>query len=74
MVFNKFLDIYKFKAYKKNLRFKKYNVGITKFIKNRKKYIVRKRVNSNLLLYKYSCVWSKRYLLYRTCWEKNEYQ
>lgn len=47
------LSLYEFKTFKKNLRFKKYNLGITKFIKNRKKYFVRKRRTSNIINYIY---------------------
>lgn len=57
------VSIYKFKAFKKNLRFKKYNLGITKFIKNRKKYIIRKRKTSNILSYVYLYAWAKYYML-----------
>ena len=38
--------VYKFKTFKKTTKFKKYNKGITKFIFNRKKYILRKKRNS----------------------------
>ena len=45
------LSIYNFKAFKKNIKFKKYNYGITKFIKNRKKYVLRKKVTNYVFLY-----------------------
>lgn len=35
--------VYKFKVFKKTTKFKRYNRGITKFILNRKKYILRKK-------------------------------
>ena len=38
--------VYKFKTFKKNIRFLKHNRGLTKFIINRKKYILRKKRTS----------------------------
>lgn len=61
--FSEMLFLYNFKAFKKNLRFKKYNIGITKFIKNRKKYFTRKRKTSNIINYIYLYKWSKLYIL-----------
>ena len=43
------IKVYEFKSFKRNLKFKKYNIGVTRFIKNRKKYITRKRFTSNLV-------------------------
>lgn len=57
------LSLYEFKTFKKNLRFKKYNLGITKFIKNRKKYFVRKRRTSNIINYIYMYTWAKFYVI-----------
>lgn len=57
------LFLYSFKSFKKNLRFKRYNLGITRFIKNRKKYNVRKRRTSNIINYVYLYVWSKTYMV-----------
>ena len=53
------LSIYNFKAFKKNIKFKKYNYGITKFIKNRKKYVLRKKVTNYVFLYNIAYTWSK---------------
>ena len=49
--FNKFQNKVKFKTFRKNLKFKKYNLGVTKYIKNRKKYFVRKRTKNFMNLY-----------------------
>lgn len=57
--FNDLVKVYEFKSFKRNLKFKKYNIGITKFIKNRKKYITRKRFTSNLIWYNNISVWTK---------------
>lgn len=38
--------VYRFKTFKKNIRFLKHNRGLTKFIINRKKYILRKKRTS----------------------------
>ena len=57
------LSLYEFKTFKKNLRFKKYNLNITKFIKNRKKYTVRKRRTSNIISYLYMYTWAKFYMV-----------
>ena len=62
---SKVLSLYEFKTFKKNLRFKKYNLNITKFIKNRKKYTVRKRRTSNIISYIYMYVWAKFYVTNR---------
>jgi hypothetical protein len=46
--YNKFdllKNSYRYKVFKKNLKFKKLNRGITKFIINRKKYLKRKKKN-----------------------------
>ena len=42
-LFNSMESAYKFKTFKKNIKFKRYNRGITRFIINRKKYILRKK-------------------------------
>lgn len=36
-------NAYKFKTFKKNIKFKRFNRGLTRFIINRKKYILRKK-------------------------------
>jgi len=46
-----FIKIYKFKIFKKTTRFKKYSIGPTKYIINRKKYQTRKKRSTNLLNY-----------------------
>jgi len=38
--------VYKFKVFKKTTKFKRYNRGLTKFIYNRKKNILRKKRSS----------------------------
>ena len=38
--------VYRFKTFKKNIRFLKHNRGLTKFIINRKKYVLRKKRTS----------------------------
>lgn len=38
--------VHSFKVFKKSTKFKKYNKGLTKFIMNRKKYTLRKKVTS----------------------------
>lgn len=60
---SKILFLYSFKSFKKNLRFKKYSLGITKFIKNRKKYNIRKRKTSNIINYIYLYTWCKVYMI-----------
>ena len=64
----KFLNItknliktYKFKIFKKTTRFKKHNIGLTRYIINRKKYHNRKRRTTNLLNYYISSTWSLNY-------------
>ena len=59
----KIILLYSFKSFKKNLRFKKYNLGTTKFIKNRKRYNLRKRRTSNIINYTYLYTWSKIYIV-----------
>lgn len=52
---------YNFKAFRKNTKFKRYHVGITKFILNRKKYILRKK-RTTFIFKSYSTFhWSKNY-------------
>lgn len=46
--------VYKFKIFKKTTKFKKYNKGLTRFIINRKKYILRKKKTSYAFLYNLS--------------------
>lgn len=54
-------EAYKFKLFKKNIKFKRFNRGFSKFIVNRKKYILRKR-RSNFLVYSLiSKVWINFY-------------
>ena len=43
--------VYRFKLFKKTTKFKRYNRGITKFIINRKKYILRKKRTSTQLMF-----------------------
>ena len=56
-----FVKTYKFKIFKKTTRFKKHNIGLTKYIINRKKYHNRKRRSTNLLNYYISSNWSLNY-------------
>lgn len=42
-LFSSMESVYKFKTFKKNIKFKRYNRGLTRFIINRKKYILRKK-------------------------------
>lgn len=63
--FENLLKVYNFKSFKKNLRFKKIGRGVTKFIKNRKKYFIRKRRTSNAFDYTYLYIWSKIYILHK---------
>ena len=42
-LFSSMESVYKFKTFKKNIKFKRYNRGITRFIINRKKYVLRKK-------------------------------
>ena len=46
--------IYKFKIFKKTTKFKRYNRGLTRFIINRKKYILRKKRTSYQLMFNLS--------------------
>lgn len=62
---NSLCNVYQFKSFKKNLKFKKSNRGITKFVKNRKKYFLRKRRTNYLIYYTYFYEWGKLYMLYR---------
>ena len=57
--------VYKFKIFKKTTKFKKYNKGLTKFIINRKKYILRKKKTSYAFLYNLSFWWTKSYMILR---------
>lgn len=43
---NRAITVYKFKAFKKTTKFKRYNRGLTRFIINRKKNILRKKRSS----------------------------
>jgi len=56
-----FIKIYKFKIFKKTTRFKKYSIGPTKYIINRKKYQTRKKRSTNLLNYYQASLWSINY-------------
>lgn len=58
---NKFIKTYKFKIFKKTTRFKKYSIGPTKYIINRKKYQTRKKRTTNLLNYYPAGLWSMNY-------------
>ena len=57
--------IYIFKSFKKNLKFKKYRIGITSFVTNRKKYFLKKRNTNFLVKFNISSIWSKNYLKYK---------
>ena len=57
--------IYKFKIFKKTTKFKRYNRGLTRFIINRKKYILRKKRTSYQLMFNLSFFWSKFYMSLR---------
>ena len=57
--------VYKFKIFKKTTKFKRYNRGLTRFIINRKKYILRKKRTSLQLMFNLSFFWSKSYMLLR---------
>ena len=62
--YNKFdllKNTYRYKVFKKNLKFKKLNRGITKFIINRKKYLKRKKKTNLVLYYQVALFWSKLY-------------
>lgn len=45
------VKVYRFKLFKKTTKFKRYNKGITKFIINRKKYILRKKRTSLQMMF-----------------------
>lgn len=57
--------IYKFKIFKKTTKFKRYNRGLTRFIINRKKYILRKKRTNYQLMLNLSFFWSKFYMTLR---------
>lgn len=57
--------VYKFKIFKKTTKFKRYNRGLTRFIINRKKYILRKKRTTYQLMLHFSFFWSKFYMTLR---------
>ena len=68
--YNKFdllKNTYRYKVFKKNLKFKKLNRGITKFIINRKKYLKRKKKTNLVLYYQVALFWSKLYSKKKRC-------
>lgn len=58
---NKFLTNYKYKTFKKNLKFKKFVIGITKYITNRKRYLLKKKNSNYINFYYILSSWSKIY-------------
>ena len=57
--------LYLFRSFKKNIKFKRFNRGLTRFIKNRKKFMLRRKRNS-LLSHGYIVhFWTKSYSKYR---------
>ena len=63
--FKKISQIYVFKSFRKNLKFKKYKTGLTSFVINRKKYFLRKRKTNFLVKVNISSIWGKNYLKYK---------
>ncbi len=63
--FNTFLNVSGFKTFKKNLKFKKYNLGITRYIKNRRKYYLRKKTTNNIDILYIITNWTKIYKNYK---------
>ena len=57
--------VYRFKTFKKNIRFLKHNRGLTKFIINRKKYILRKKRTSLQFIAGITWFWTKFYAVSR---------
>ena len=51
ILLNSMIKVYRFKLFKKTTKFKRYNRGITKFIINRKKYILRKKRTSAQMMF-----------------------
>lgn len=50
--------VHSFKVFKKSTKFKKYNRGITKFIMNRKKYLIKKKSTNFLHKFSIPLVWT----------------
>lgn len=59
------LKIHRFKVFKKTTKFKRYNRGLTRFIINRKKYILRKKRTSLQFQFNLSVCWTKYYFFLR---------
>ena len=59
--FNSILKIYRFKLFKKTTKFKRYNRGLTRFITNRKKYILRKKRTSLQFMVNLTYFWTQSY-------------
>ena len=57
--------MYKFKIFKKTTKFRKYDRGLSRFIINRKKYIVRKKRTSLQLTFNSTFFWTKYYMSLR---------
>ncbi len=57
--------MYKFKVFKKTTKFRKYDRGLSRFIINRKKYIVRKKRTSLQLTFNSTFFWTKYYMSLR---------
>ena len=57
--------VYRFKTFKKNIRFLKHNRGLTKFIINRKKYVLRKKRTSLQFIAGITWFWTKFYTISR---------
>lgn len=57
--------VYRFKVFKKTTKFKRYNKGVTRFIINRKKYVLRKKRTSLQLKFNLTYYWTHLYSLLR---------
>lgn len=59
--FTSVLKIYRFKLFKKTTKFKRYNRGLTRFIINRKKYVLRKKRTSLQYMVNLTYFWTQSY-------------
>lgn len=58
---NSMESAYKFKTFKKNIKFKRFNRGLTRFIINRKKYILRKKRTTLIFKTYHAGYWTSFY-------------
>jgi hypothetical protein len=57
--------VHSFKVFKRSTKFKRYNRGLTKFILNRRKYILRKKISTAISLFFIPLYWTKVYQVKR---------